>query len=102
MAEPAFQRHGDKPEQPAHPGGWQVNVRQQTGDRRQHPTDPVGPVAEQGGPAQVEDGGKSNVRAEGQFAFPAPRNRNTRSEITTAASIPAKMYNSVSPVPIAR
>jgi hypothetical protein len=31
MTEAPFQRHGDKPEQPADFGGGQVHVRQQTG-----------------------------------------------------------------------
>ena len=98
VAEAPLQRHGEEPEQPANFRRGQVHVRQQAGDGRQRPTHPVRPVAEQGGPTQVEDGGEGEVSAEGQLAFPAPRNRNTRTEITTAASIPAKMYSSVSPV----
>ena len=65
MAEATLQRHGEQPEQPADFGGRQIHVRQQTGGGGQQPTDPVGPVAEQGRAAQVEDGGKGDVGAEG-------------------------------------
>jgi hypothetical protein len=47
---------------------------------------------------QFDQVSTGRMNLDGQFAFPAPRNRNTRTEITTAASIPAKMYSSVSPV----
>ena len=65
---------------------------------------------------EIESMGKSDRRAIESHLFvillhllkwqfqPSRRgkSRNTRSEITTAASIPAKMYNPVSPVLIAR
>ncbi|MBS1223291.1 MAG: hypothetical protein H6R23_2911 [Proteobacteria bacterium] len=65
LTEAAFQRPGEEPEQPPDFRGGQIRVRQQAGDGRQCPTHPVGPVAEQGRAAQVEDGGKNDVGAEG-------------------------------------
>ena len=65
VAETTLQRHGEEPEQPADFGGGQIHVRQQAGGGRQQPTDPVGLVAEQGRPAQVEDRGEGDVGAEG-------------------------------------
>ncbi len=68
MTEPPFQRDRDEPEPPADPGRGQVDVRQQTGDRGQQPTDPVRSVAKQRRAAQIQDGGKGEVGAESQFA----------------------------------
>ena len=58
MAEAPFQRHGDKPEQPADFGGRQIHVRQQLAAAASGQPIPVGPVAEPGRAAQVEDGGE--------------------------------------------
>ena len=69
MAEAPLQRRRDEPEQPADFRGRQVNVRQATGKSRQQLTDPVGPVAEQGHPAQVEDGSEGDVGGEGHAAL---------------------------------
>ena len=70
VAEAPLQRHRDEPEQPADLGGRQVDVREQAGDGGQRPADGVGPVAEQGRPAQVEDGGEGDVGAEGHEIGP--------------------------------
>ena len=75
MAEAPLQRRRDEPEQPADFRGRQVNVRQATGKSRQQLTDPVGPVAEQGHPAQVEDGSEGDVGAQGQGATPTTSQR---------------------------
>ena len=71
MAEAAFQRDRDEPEQPADPGGRQVDVRQQAGDGGQQPADPVRLVAKQRRAAQIQDGGKGQVGAEGHRIGPA-------------------------------
>jgi hypothetical protein len=65
VAEATLQRHGEPEAQPPDLGGGQIRVGQQRRDRRQQPTDPVGFVAEQGRPAQVEDGGEGEVGGEG-------------------------------------
>ena len=65
MAEPALQRHGEPPEQPADFGRGQIDIRPQRRDRRQQPAHPVGFVTEQSRAAQVEDGGKGDVGGEG-------------------------------------
>ena len=87
MAEATFQRHGEPPEQPSDFGGRQIHVRQQAGGGGQQPTDPVGPVAEQGRAAQVEDGGEGDVGAEGHWSGhpPHPNSATVVSQARPAA-----------------
>ena len=84
VAEAPFQRHRQPPEQPADPGGGQVHVGQQAGAGGQRPADDIGPVAEQGRAAQVEDGGEGDVGAEGREIGPTVA--ATRPVPTVAAS----------------
>ena len=58
----------------------QVHVRQQTGAGHQRPPESVGPVAEPGGAAQIEDRGEGKVGAEGQALAPLAKNRKPKAD----------------------
>ena len=72
------------------PGRRQVHVGQQAEPGGQQPANPVGFVAEQRRPAQVEEGGKGDVGAEGQGGSPASVVHAPFSVQTISATAPTR------------